>query len=72
MRKRDTAGIKYRLDKMGKSQAEISRELGYKHPARVTDVVNGRVHTQRVLHYLLDLGIPAKLLALPERMQDHA
>lgn len=70
MKKRDAVTIKYRLAKMGLTQAEIAKRLGYPHPARIYDVVNGRVHTRRVLRYLLDLGIPPRLLALPEDMRD--
>ncbi|MBI9081725.1 MAG: helix-turn-helix transcriptional regulator [Pseudodesulfovibrio sp.] len=56
------------LELLGKTQADVARDLG-KSPVVVNRTVRGNINNRAVLRHLRDMGCPEKYLSLPEDMQ---
>lgn len=70
-RKRQPWRIREELDLRGVTQMQIARDLGVTHPI-VSRTVRGMMNNRRVLRALLEHGVPARYLALPDDMQGAA
>ncbi len=57
------------LDGLGKTQADVARELD-KNPAIVNRTIRGSVNNRDVLGYLRELGCPEEHLSLPNDMKE--
>lgn len=67
-KKRDTWGIKAILGKKGLKQKDIAR-MADTLPSAVSETIWGRKNNRRTLAVLRDdVGVPVKMLALPEDM----
>ena len=65
MNKHTAVKIRIWLLKHGLNQAEIGRRLGIERSA-VNNCIHGRGSNQKVLAYLIRIGVPEEILELPE------
>lgn len=68
MSKRKTQDIRIWLMRKGVQQTHIARDLGVG-KTLVSETISGKRNNRRVLRALLELGVPERLLALPDDLK---